>query len=59
MMEEALKEAGRCQLEGKLLKKHFEEPDELKSLIVVGDFENQSDEFYREIKDVVRKNVRL
>jgi len=58
-MMEALKEAGRCELEGKLLKKHFEKPNELKTLIVVGDFKNQSDDFYREIKDIVRNNVRL
>lgn len=47
---EGLREAGKRAMEGNLIWKHFEH-GERKRLVVVGDFAQQTDEFYKAVQD--------
>lgn len=57
---EALREAGKRAIEGGLIWKHFEQSENCKRLVVVGDFASQSNEFYHAVRDQFNEaNVRL
>lgn len=57
---DSLREAGKRAMEGNLIWKHFAKADVKKRLVVVGDFSNQSNEFFHAVSDQMQSaNVRL
>ena len=59
-VSDGLREAGKRSLEGGLIWKHFEGGPGRKRLVVVGDFAQQSNEFYNAVKEQFdRSHVRL
>jgi hypothetical protein len=48
---DSLREAGKRAMEGGLVWKHFQDMDVQKRLVVVGDFSNQSNEFYHAVSE--------
>ncbi|HBT42461.1 MAG TPA: DUF3037 domain-containing protein [Rhodospirillaceae bacterium] len=53
---DALKEAGQRAIEGGWLQKHFSEKQNGKRLVVVGDFNNQSDRFFKAVREVMSQH---